>query len=103
MMQYVKRFFLDVQLTAIAQPELLQHVSSILHDHRRAFRRFNVDLIPSPYTDLRIGHELFRSVLAGPRLSAHESGNLFTAMNYAADGKIDFIQVSSACHAFCDS
>lgn len=78
--------FAAVKLTSLARPELLQRVSSMLHEHRRAWRRFNVAAppCPNPYLDLSVSREAFVRALRGPSLSQEDAGDLFTAMDYAA-------------------
>lgn len=56
-------------MTSIATPELLQHVSAMLEDHRRAFRRFNFSQVLNPYLDLHVPCSTFLSALKGPRIS----------------------------------
>ncbi|RYG52441.1 hypothetical protein EON67_01250 [archaeon] len=56
-------------MTGLAQPELLQMMSGMLHDHRRAFRRFNMSHVPNPYLNTTITRAGFASVLHGPLLS----------------------------------
>ena len=64
----------------------------MLHDHRRAFRRFNIDLDTNPYVNLRVSPARMRRVLAGPELTNAEVDDLFQAVDYTRDGHIDFLQ-----------
>lgn len=81
-----------VQLTALADPALLRHVSDMVHDHRRAFRRFNLELEPCPYVTLRPSLPTLRRVLVGPGLSEGEVDDLYRACNYIGDNQLDYIQ-----------
>ena len=64
--------FAAVKMTGLAPPELLQHITNMLHDHRRAFRRFNKNSLPNPYADLHVPPSEFVRVLAGPRISERD-------------------------------
>ena len=81
-----------VKLTALADPALLRHISDMLHDHRRAFRRLNVDQAPSPYVTLAPSPARLRRVLTGPGLSDSEVNDLFRAANYLGNGSLDYVQ-----------
>ena len=90
--------FAAVKLTALAPPELLLAVSSMLHDHRRAFRRFTP---PPPlsalshenvYTRGRVSRDTFCRVLAGARVSEVAANSLFDALDYMGDGSLDYLE-----------
>jgi hypothetical protein len=104
-----------LQLTGLAEPELLQHISKMLHDHRRAFRRFNTAQVVNPYLDVEITREHFIKMLRGPRITETDvrthccmqqhwtctpvsfeyhlqANDLFDTIDYMGDGKIDFLE-----------
>lgn len=95
--------FAAVKLTSLARPELLQRVSSMLHEHRRAWRRFNVAAPPAgnPYLDVTVSRDAFVRALRGPSLSQEDAGDLFTAMDYAAGAGtvagLDYLEWSDFC------
>lgn len=60
----------------------------------RAFRRFNLDQLESPYVALTPSPARLRRVLSGPGLSDSEVEDLFRAANYRGDGRLDYLQWS---------
>lgn len=112
--------FAAVKMTSLAPPELLQRISGILHDHRRAFRRFAA-ASPSadsallagaspavaalggeaPYLRIAVSRADFKRLLCGPSLSAEDADDLFTAIDYCGDGTIDYLEWSDFCALMC--
>jgi Proline dehydrogenase len=84
--------FAAVKLTSMARPELLQKVSTLLHGHRRAWRRFNMRLPPhsNPYLDLTVTKQDFIRQIKGPNISPEDASDLFDAIDYKGDGSIDY-------------
>lgn len=77
----VKPAFAAIKLTGLGNPDLLQHVSEVLHRIRRLFREMNTKNVDRnlPYVDRSLSRQEFVDALVavGVKMSRDELGILF--------------------------
>lgn len=110
------------QMTALGQPELLRHMSQILHENRRTFRTlFGGAAIKSghwpasgatgrsPYLETVVSREDLHKAIteSGLSMTAAETDRVFTAIDADQDGQVDYLEwmdwlsMQTVCGAVC--